>query len=157
MVEAGLTEPGVPRRWRISKLGPIVTTLAVTVLVMGCLPTPEELFNQAPGSTDKTADAAAKPGEAQATQATVPNVPTIGSRPDGPLASGPTASGANGNDSLENRDARPDAAGTEPEAPPKPSLSARYCYRTLAEVDCYRAPLKDTRRTRVGYFHGPPE
>jgi hypothetical protein len=33
------------------------------------------------------------------------------------------------------------------------ALEARYCYRSLADVDCYTEVLRDTRRSRVGYFH----
>jgi len=37
---------------------------------------------------------------------------------------------------------------TEPD-PPK--TVAHYCYRTLAEVECYRTPLPDAAGRRVGW------
>jgi hypothetical protein len=36
-------------------------------------------------------------------------------------------------------------------------LEARYCYHSLADVDCYTEVLPNTRRTRVGYFHESSE
>ncbi len=35
---------------------------------------------------------------------------------------------------------------------PAPELTARYCYRTLAEVDCHAAPLPGEASRQVGYF-----
>ncbi len=33
-----------------------------------------------------------------------------------------------------------------------PRLAARYCYRTLAEVDCHAQPLPGEDGRRVGFF-----
>jgi hypothetical protein len=35
---------------------------------------------------------------------------------------------------------------------PAPNLAARYCYRTLAEVDCHAQPLPGAAGRRVGFF-----
>ncbi len=35
---------------------------------------------------------------------------------------------------------------------PGPELAARYCYRTLAEVDCYAQPLPGEATRKVGFF-----
>lgn len=50
-----------------------------------------------------------------------------------------------GSESVESESV--DTAETSPE------LTERYCYRTLAKVDCYRHPQTERVRTRVGYFH----
>lgn len=34
-------------------------------------------------------------------------------------------------------------------------LRQRYCYRTLARVDCHEAPLPGAERRRVGSFDAP--
>lgn len=39
------------------------------------------------------------------------------------------------------------------ELSPKPALEARYCYRTLARVDCFDRPLDDEMNRQVGSFH----
>ena len=36
-----------------------------------------------------------------------------------------------------------------------PVLTARYCYRTLAEVDCHTRPLASQDSRRVGWFDAP--
>lgn len=41
----------------------------------------------------------------------------------------------------------------EPE--PQARLAERYCYRTLAEVDCHAAPLAGEERRRVGFWDAP--
>ncbi len=35
---------------------------------------------------------------------------------------------------------------------PGPELAVRYCYRTLAEVDCYAQPLPGEGGRQVGFF-----
>ncbi len=35
---------------------------------------------------------------------------------------------------------------------PGPELAARYCYRTLAEVDCHAQPLPGAEGSLVGFF-----
>ncbi len=35
---------------------------------------------------------------------------------------------------------------------PAPVLAARYCYRTLAEVDCHAEPLPGEATRKVGFF-----
>lgn len=35
---------------------------------------------------------------------------------------------------------------------PAPPLAARYCYRTLAEVDCHAQPLAGEASRQVGFF-----
>ncbi len=35
---------------------------------------------------------------------------------------------------------------------PGPELAARYCYRTLAKVDCHAQPLPGAEGRRVGFF-----
>ena len=35
---------------------------------------------------------------------------------------------------------------------PGPELAARYCYRTLAEVDCHAQPLPGEATRKVGFF-----
>ncbi len=40
------------------------------------------------------------------------------------------------------------ACGVEP----VPALAARYCYRTLAEVDCHAQPLPGEATRKVGFF-----
>ena len=35
---------------------------------------------------------------------------------------------------------------------PDPELAARYCYRTLAEVDCHAQPLPGEATRKVGFF-----
>ena len=37
-------------------------------------------------------------------------------------------------------------------AEPAPRLAARYCYRTLAEVDCHAQPLPGEATRKVGFF-----
>ncbi len=37
-------------------------------------------------------------------------------------------------------------------AAPAPDLVARYCYRTLAEVDCHAQPLPGEASRQVGFF-----
>ncbi len=37
-------------------------------------------------------------------------------------------------------------------AEPGPGLAARYCYRTLAEVDCHTQPLPGEASRKVGFF-----
>ncbi len=37
-------------------------------------------------------------------------------------------------------------------AEPGPRLSARDCYRTLAEVDCHARPLPGEATRKVGFF-----
>lgn len=38
---------------------------------------------------------------------------------------------------------------------PRPALAPRYCYRTLAEVDCFAAPLPGAETRREGWFDAP--
>ena len=33
-----------------------------------------------------------------------------------------------------------------------PDLAARYCYRTLAEVDCHAQPLPGEAARKIGFF-----
>jgi hypothetical protein len=35
---------------------------------------------------------------------------------------------------------------------PAPNLAARYCYRTLAEVDCHAQPFPGEATRKVGFF-----
>lgn len=63
---------------------------------------------------------------------------TSGAERDGPTMTRPDG----------DRDAR-DAKTSE--------LTPRYCYRTLAEVECYTAPRPERRRQRVGSFHDTVE
>ena len=35
---------------------------------------------------------------------------------------------------------------------PVPDLAARYCYRTLAEVDCHAQPLPGEGTRQVGFY-----
>lgn len=37
-------------------------------------------------------------------------------------------------------------------AEPSPDLAQRYCYRTLAEVDCHDQPLAGEASRQVGFF-----
>ncbi len=37
-------------------------------------------------------------------------------------------------------------------AEPGPGLVVRYCYRTLAEVDCHAQPLPGEASRQVGFF-----
>ena len=37
--------------------------------------------------------------------------------------------------------------------PSSPALEARYCYRTLARVDCFDQPLVSEKDRQVGSFH----
>lgn len=51
-------------------------------------------------------------------------------------------------------------AGTQDYAMPRQTTTAatpleRYCYRTLAGVDCFAAPQPGEERRRVGYFDAP--
>lgn len=39
------------------------------------------------------------------------------------------------------------------EPSPRPALAERYCYRTLARVDCHDAPLAGAKGRSVGSFH----
>ena len=38
---------------------------------------------------------------------------------------------------------------------PQAALAPRYCYETLARVDCFAAPQAGARDRRVGWFDGP--
>jgi len=38
---------------------------------------------------------------------------------------------------------------------PQAALAPRYCYETLARVDCFAAPLPGARDRRVGWFDAP--
>lgn len=38
---------------------------------------------------------------------------------------------------------------------PAPDVAARYCYRTLAEVDCHAQPLPGAAGRQVGFFGNP--
>jgi len=38
---------------------------------------------------------------------------------------------------------------------PRPALAARYCYETLARVDCHGAALAEEKSRRVGWFDAP--
>ncbi len=38
---------------------------------------------------------------------------------------------------------------------PETRLADRYCYRTLAEVDCFFAPQPGQEARRVGWWDGP--
>ena len=45
------------------------------------------------------------------------------------------------------------AACTEETGPlPAPNLAARFCYRTLAEVDCHAQPLVGETTRQIGFF-----
>ncbi len=47
------------------------------------------------------------------------------------------------------------APGWARPATPEVTLAARYCYRTLAEVDCHAQPLAAAASRRVGFFDRP--
>ena len=47
------------------------------------------------------------------------------------------------------------APGWTRPATPEVTLAARYCYRTLAEVDCHAQPLAAEANRRVGFFDRP--
>lgn len=38
---------------------------------------------------------------------------------------------------------------------PELTYAERYCYRTLAEVDCHRQPLPGEESRRVGFYDAP--
>ncbi|MGF1628723.1 MAG: hypothetical protein ACFCUT_04580 [Kiloniellaceae bacterium] len=38
---------------------------------------------------------------------------------------------------------------------PKLTYAERYCYRTLADVDCHAAPLAGEESRRVGFYDEP--
>ena len=38
---------------------------------------------------------------------------------------------------------------------PKLTYAERFCYRTLAEVDCHNQPLADEESRRVGFYDQP--
>ena len=44
------------------------------------------------------------------------------------------------------------ACAVEPDPGPAPILTARFCYRTLAEVDCHAQPLFGETTRKVGFF-----
>jgi hypothetical protein len=44
------------------------------------------------------------------------------------------------------------ACAAEPDPGPAPILTARFCYRTLAEVDCHAQPLFGESTRQIGYF-----
>jgi hypothetical protein len=44
------------------------------------------------------------------------------------------------------------ACAAEPDPGPAPILTARFCYRTLAEVDCYAQPLIGESTRKIGFF-----
>lgn len=41
------------------------------------------------------------------------------------------------------------------EPTPQAALAPRYCYETLARVDCHAAPLANAQARRVGWFDAP--
>ena len=41
------------------------------------------------------------------------------------------------------------------EPSPRPRLAPRYCYETLARVDCFAAPQAGAEDRRVGWFDAP--
>lgn len=47
------------------------------------------------------------------------------------------------------------APGWTKPATPELTLAARYCYRTLARVDCHAQALAAEASRRVGFFDGP--
>ena len=47
------------------------------------------------------------------------------------------------------------APGWARPATPESTLAARYCYRTLARVDCHAQPLAAEAGRRVGFFDRP--
>ena len=47
------------------------------------------------------------------------------------------------------------APGWARPATPELTLAARYCYRTLAEVDCHAQALTAEASRRVGFFDSP--
>lgn len=47
------------------------------------------------------------------------------------------------------------APGGARPATPESTLVARYCYRTLARVDCHAQPLAAEAGRRVGFFDRP--
>ncbi len=47
------------------------------------------------------------------------------------------------------------APGWARPATPEVTLAARYCYQTLAEVDCHAQPLAAEASRRVGFFDRP--
>ncbi len=47
------------------------------------------------------------------------------------------------------------APGWARPATPEVTLAARYCYRTLAEVDCHAQALTAETTRRVGFFDRP--
>ena len=38
---------------------------------------------------------------------------------------------------------------------PRPELAERYCYRTLAHVDCHASPLEEEDGRQIGWFDAP--
>ncbi len=46
------------------------------------------------------------------------------------------------------------ACAAEPDPGPAPILTARFCYRTLAEADCYAQPLIGESTRKIGFFDG---
>ena len=56
-------------------------------------------------------------------------------------------------------DAQPGTAAGDGSVPPKArargpgDLQPKYCYKTLATVDCYPSPQAGRKRQRVGSFH----
>jgi len=44
------------------------------------------------------------------------------------------------------------ACAVEPDPGPAPILTARFCYRTLAEADCYAQPLIGESTRKFGFF-----
>ena len=41
------------------------------------------------------------------------------------------------------------------EPTPQAALAPRYCYETLARVDCFAAPQAGAEKRRVGWFDAP--
>ena len=52
-------------------------------------------------------------------------------------------------------DQQTETAKPEPEPTPQAALAPRYCYETLARVDCHAAPLANAQARRVGWFDAP--
>ena len=49
------------------------------------------------------------------------------------------------------------ACAADPYPPaPAPNLAARFCYRTLAEVDCHAQPLFGKSTRKIGFFDDSP-
>jgi hypothetical protein len=98
-------------------------------------------------SADGTATAAAGDGESP------DQAGAAAQMADGPASPGDPTTGDRQMNATPAREAD-ESAGAGSDSQATAELTPRYCYRTLAEVDCYLEPQPDRRRQRVGSFHG---